>query len=57
MQTLDVRVKMSKPVISQQDRYLLCLMVIKQIMKNGGIDVQTLSQQGQSQESPAIATL
>ena len=63
MNTLSVQIKISKPTpITQQDKYLLCLALIKQVMSipmKETIYVPQLSQQGQvqSQKDSGIAAL
>jgi hypothetical protein len=61
MQTLSVQVKISKEVITSQDRYALCMLIIKQIMfPTQTIEapyVPQLSQQRPRQASAAITAL
>jgi len=61
MQTLSVQAKMTKSVITPQDRYTLCMHIIKQIMfPKQTIEapyVPQITQQRQSQTSTAVTTL
>ena len=61
MQTLSVRATMTKPVITHQDKYTLCMHIIKQIMFSTQTikepHVPQLSQQRQSQANTAVTTL
>lgn len=61
MQTLKVRVEMTKEVITAKDRHQLCMLIIKQIMfPTQTIEapyVPQITQQGQSQTSAAITAL
>ncbi|CAB4121786.1 hypothetical protein UFOVP27_4 [uncultured Caudovirales phage] len=63
MHTLQVTAKISKTgTITQHDKHMLCLALIKAVMAQptqtiGGAHVPQLSQQRQSQENPAIASL
>jgi len=61
MQTLSVKATMTKSVITQQDKYTLCMHIIKQIMfSTQTIEapyVPQITQQRQSQASTAVTTL
>jgi hypothetical protein len=61
MQTLSVKATMTKSVITQQDKYTLCMHIIKQIMfPTQTIEapyVPQLSQQRQSQAHTGVTTL
>jgi hypothetical protein len=61
MQTLSVQVKISKEVITSQDRYALCMLIIKQIMfPTQTIEapyVPQLSQQRPRQAYSGVTTL
>ena len=61
MQTLSVQAKMTKSVITPQDRYNLCMHIIKEIMFSTQTIkepyVPQITQQRQSKTSTAITTL
>jgi hypothetical protein len=61
MQTLSVQAKITKQEITTQDRYNLCMHIIKQIMfPTQTIEapyVPQITQQRQSQASTAVTTL
>lgn len=61
MQTLSVQAKMTKSVITHQDRYNLCMHIIKEIMFSTQTikepHVPQITQQRQSQASTAVTTL
>jgi hypothetical protein len=61
VQTLSVQAKITKQEITQQDRYNLCLHIIKQIMfptqTIKAPHVPHITQQRQSQANTAVTTL
>jgi len=57
MQTLMVKATIKKESITLHDRHLLCIALIKYVMSiptQEVVSVQSIPQQGQGQESPAI---
>ena len=61
MQTLSVKATMTKSVITQQDKYTLCMHIIKQIMFSTQTieepHVPQITQQRQSTTNTAVTTL
>lgn len=61
MESISVQAKLTKPVITHQDKYTLCMRIIKEVMFSTQTIkepyVPQLSQQRQSQKNTTVTTL